>query len=367
MTTLPTLGEWHPIQVGDEPSEAPTESVAVPAVVPQPVPAASAGPRPEDAQKIADLEREIRDLRAKAEKSSERKEKTKPGFDGWSLRIALAATIGLTASGEFALAQLAGWARELAWLLPVAIDVYVVQAFRRHRDVAQALVLMVLANAVYHLASAGLFGVDAKERPEWWLIVGVAAIAPFVMWRIHRMSAPRRERRQQLPERPASVPAERHQEAAQALTDGPGERAHENVDERAHEAPGERSPERPDERRSERESERGERPKSERARRSSGGRRERAQKKTKKSAAVSAGKNLSALRRERARRLYDELGRRPEWTEIRDVLVAEKLADKDVSRPTIQRVRDAIEREEPALAALGTDNVRALTNDTKTA
>ncbi|MBQ1166359.1 hypothetical protein KBZ21_51075, partial [Streptomyces sp. A73] len=63
------------------------------------------------------------------------------------------------------------------------------------------------------------------------------------------------------------------------------------------------------------------------------------------------------LRRERARRLYDELGRRPEWTDIRDVLVADKLADKGVSRPTIQRVRDVIERDEPALAALGTDNV----------
>ncbi|MBQ1164400.1 hypothetical protein KBZ21_41140, partial [Streptomyces sp. A73] len=42
----------------------------------------------------------------------------------------------------------------------------------------------------------------------------------------------------------------------------------------------------------------------------------------------------------------------PEWTEIRDVLVADKLADKGVSRPTIQRVRDVIERDEPALAAL---------------
>ncbi|MBQ1164297.1 hypothetical protein KBZ21_40595, partial [Streptomyces sp. A73] len=42
-----------------------------------------------------------------------------------------------------------------------------------HRDVAQALVLMVLANAVYHLAAAGLFGVSASGRPEWWLIVGV--------------------------------------------------------------------------------------------------------------------------------------------------------------------------------------------------
>ncbi|MBQ1163932.1 hypothetical protein KBZ21_38685, partial [Streptomyces sp. A73] len=40
------------------------------------------------------------------------------------------------------------------------------------------------------LAAAGLFGVSASGRPEWWLIVGVAAIAPFVMWRIHRMSVP---------------------------------------------------------------------------------------------------------------------------------------------------------------------------------
>ncbi|MBQ1166070.1 hypothetical protein KBZ21_49615, partial [Streptomyces sp. A73] len=74
----------------------------------------------------------------------------------------------------------------------------------------------------------------------------------------------------------------------------------------------------------------------------------------------------TVLRRERARRLYDELGRRPEWTEIRDVLVADQLADKGVSRPTRQRVRDVIERDEPALAALGTDNVRALNDQTKT-
>ncbi|MBQ1164314.1 hypothetical protein KBZ21_40695, partial [Streptomyces sp. A73] len=82
-------------------------------------------------------------------------------------------------------------------------------------------------------------------------------------------------------------------------------------------------------------------------------------KKAKKSGGASAKKkSTTVLRRERARRLYDELGRRPEWTELRDGLVADKLADKGVSRPTIQRVRDVIERDEPALAALGTDNVR---------
>ncbi|GAA3032371.1 hypothetical protein FHS39_002570 [Streptomyces olivoverticillatus] len=66
-------------------------------------------------------------------------------------------------------------------------------------------------------------------------------------------------------------------------------------------------------------------------------------------------------RRERVRRLYDELGKRPEWTDIRDALVADKLAPKDISRSSCQRVRDAIEADEPALAALGQPNVRAIT------
>ncbi|GAA2629769.1 hypothetical protein GCM10009863_51470 [Streptomyces axinellae] len=320
------------------------------------MPSAPVGPesRPEDVRRIADLEQQVRDLQAGSALAKE-----KPGFDGWSLRVALAATIGLTASGEFALAELAGWARELAWLLPVSIDVYVVQAFRRHRDVAPALGLMVFANAVYHLAAAGLFGVSGGGRPEWWLIVGVAAIAPFVMWRIHRMSAPRCERRESPVERTPEAAGERPLVQPKALIEEPRERAHDSKYER----PDERSSGEPDER----QDERPERPQSERARKPSSERRERAQKKPKKSATASASKNLSARRRERARRLYDELGRRPEWTEIRDVLVAEKLAEKDVSRPTIQRVRDAIERDEPALAALGTDNVRALTNETKTA
>lgn len=85
MTSLPTLGEFQPI--GD----------------PAPPVPADVQPRPEDVRRIAELEQQVRDLRAEATPPVE---KEKPGFDGWSLRIALAATIGLTASGEFALAQL---------------------------------------------------------------------------------------------------------------------------------------------------------------------------------------------------------------------------------------------------------------------
>ncbi|MBQ1165011.1 hypothetical protein KBZ21_44305, partial [Streptomyces sp. A73] len=77
--------------------------------------------------------------------------------------------------------------------------------------------------------------------------------------------------------------------------------------------------------------ERPDRPQSERGRKPSSERPGGAQKKAKKSGGASAKKkSTTVLRRERARRLYDELGRRPEWTEIRDVLVADKLADKGV-------------------------------------
>ncbi|KIF05659.1 hypothetical protein PL81_11945 [Streptomyces sp. RSD-27] len=127
---------------------------------------------------------------AKAQALIERQEQRKNFVNTWGPRVALGATIVLTASGEFALAKLTGWPWQVAWALPLAIDVYVVQAFRRHRDVAAALILMVAANAAYHLAAAGLVGVDTADgnKPLWWLIVAVAAIAPWVMWRIHQIT-----------------------------------------------------------------------------------------------------------------------------------------------------------------------------------
>jgi len=86
-------------------------------------------------------------------------------------------------------------------------------------------------------------------------------------------------------------------------------------------------------------------------------RRERAQGKPKKS----APKSVADRRRERVRALYADLGKRPEWTEIRDALVAAKLADKTISRSSCQRIRDAIEADHPELAALGSPNVRSIT------
>ncbi|MFD8937903.1 DUF2637 domain-containing protein [Streptomyces sp. NPDC059578] len=58
---------------------------------------------------------------------------------------------------------------------------------------------------------------------------------------------------------------------------------------------------------------------------------------------------LTERRHARIRLLYTELGRRPEWTEIRDALTDADLApDKPVSRPTAQRLRAQVEEGTPA-------------------
>jgi hypothetical protein len=105
------------------------------------------------------------------------------------------------------------------------------------------------------------------------------------------------------------------------------------------------------------EPERGERAQDEHPRRPIRERRERAQRKPMKSAA----KSIAERRRERVRALYADLGRRPEWSEIRDALVGDRLADKTISRSSCQRIRDAIESDHPELAALGSPNVRSIT------
>ncbi|GAA2264633.1 hypothetical protein GCM10010232_65960 [Streptomyces amakusaensis] len=56
---------------------------------------------------------------------------------------------------------------------------------------------------------------------------------------------------------------------------------------------------------------------------------------------------LTERRHARIRLLYTELGRRPEWTEIRDALTGAGLSDKPVSRPTAQRLRAQVEEAAP--------------------
>ncbi|MFI0596574.1 DUF2637 domain-containing protein [Streptomyces griseus] len=56
---------------------------------------------------------------------------------------------------------------------------------------------------------------------------------------------------------------------------------------------------------------------------------------------------LTERRHSRIRRLYTELGRRPQWTEIRDALTEAGLSDEPVSRPTAQRLRAQVEEVTP--------------------
>ncbi|MGQ4397899.1 hypothetical protein ACN6K5_000901 [Streptomyces violaceoruber] len=133
-------------------------------------------------------------------------------IDVWMARAVIAGAVGLTASGEYSLARLAHFPREVAWLLPFVIDIYVIQAFRRHRDIAQAITLTIAANVGYHLASAGMFGVTktagGEYRATWWLIAMVASIASVILWRMHVITSPPKQRAGTDSEAVPATPAE---------------------------------------------------------------------------------------------------------------------------------------------------------------
>ncbi len=135
-----------------------------------------------------------------------KRQKRDDNLDTWAARAIIAGTVGLTASGEIPLARMVGFDKTVAWLLPFVIDVYVIQAFRRHRDIVQAITLTVAANVTYHLADARLFGLTPSAKPTWWLIAMVASVASLILWRVHLMTAPpkaaqkrRQNERQQTP------------------------------------------------------------------------------------------------------------------------------------------------------------------------
>ncbi|WP_405944734.1 hypothetical protein [Streptomyces sp. NBC_00932] len=283
---------------------------------------------------------EAEEIRQRAIAETEKKRHRDDKLDTWAARAIIAGAVGLTASGEYELAKMVGFDPMTAWLLPFVIDVYVIQAFRRHRDIVQAIALTVAANVTYHLADAHLFGLTPAARPTWWLIAMVASVASLILWRVHLMQIPakeRRERRSQTQataeQAPADAQPERVERPVEAPVSATAERAQEPVSER----PTERPVERP------------KKPRTERA--------QSAQTKPKKS----APKPLAERRQERVLALYTGLGKRPEWTDIRDALAEAKLADKSISRSSCQRIRDAVEAAQPHLAALGSDNVRAIT------
>lgn len=95
---------------------------------------------------------------------------------------ALAAALVVTASAEYALARSAGFGAVVAGGVPAALDIYVIRALRARRDVAAVVLAMVAVNAASHLVAAGLLPVSVP------LVVAVSAIAPLVLWRVHRLA-----------------------------------------------------------------------------------------------------------------------------------------------------------------------------------
>lgn len=99
------------------------------------------------------------------------------------LRAVRAAAALLTAYGEFELATLVGYTPSLAWLLPVALDVYAYCAFTidRRADVLAALALMIFCQALAHLLAIGMI------PAHWALVIAVSAVPPVICWRIHSL------------------------------------------------------------------------------------------------------------------------------------------------------------------------------------
>ena len=140
------------------------------------------------------------------------------------LWAALVAVLVVLASAEYRLAVACGFGQYVAAGVPAALDVYALAALRARRDVFTVVVTLIAVNAASHLVEVGLLPVSVL------LVVAVSAVAPLVLWRVHRLSetAPTEEFAsvEALPE-PAPEPVPVSAEPAEPIT---VERAPEPVD-----------------------------------------------------------------------------------------------------------------------------------------
>lgn len=133
------------------------------------------------------------------------------------LWAALVAVLVVLASAEYELAVACGFGRYVAAGVPAALDVYAIAALRARRDVLAVVGTLIAVNAASHLVAVGLLPVSVT------LVVAVSAVAPLVLWRVHRLSEHPAEPR---PE-PSTAEAEPAPEPAEPIT---VERAPEPVD-----------------------------------------------------------------------------------------------------------------------------------------
>ncbi|MFF9070508.1 hypothetical protein ACF09E_34700 [Streptomyces sp. NPDC014891] len=148
-----------------------------------------------EAEQERDAAQAARKLAEKRAKSLENKQSRGEILKQVSLWTGLGAVIILTASGEWAFASLVGLGRtplgDAAWALPVGLDIYVVTAFRKKKDVPFALGLMAATNLTYHAADmtgVGIeIGADGAKHPSVWLISVAVLAVVLIVWRIHRL------------------------------------------------------------------------------------------------------------------------------------------------------------------------------------
>lgn len=117
------------------------------------------------------------------------------------LWAALAAVLVVLASAEYQLAVACGFGTYVAAGVPAALDVYALAALRARRDVLVVVAALIAVNAASHLVEVGLLPVSVP------LVVAVSAVAPLVLWRVHRLSEQRTEPVAAVAE-PAELPAE---------------------------------------------------------------------------------------------------------------------------------------------------------------
>ncbi len=98
------------------------------------------------------------------------------------LWAALAAVLVVLASAEYQLAVACGFGTYVAAGVPAALDVYALAALRARRDVLAVVLTLIAVNAASHLVEVGLLPVSVP------LVVAVSAVAPLVLWRVHRLS-----------------------------------------------------------------------------------------------------------------------------------------------------------------------------------
>lgn len=98
--------------------------------------------------------------------------------------VAMAAAAALTAKGEWDLAVMVEYPKGIAWLLPVALDVYLATAAakRARADVFIGLVLMMGCQVAVHLTGL-VIDERAGEVTPWGLVVAVVCVPPIIALR----------------------------------------------------------------------------------------------------------------------------------------------------------------------------------------